>query len=113
MDAPPSSIAWTVERWVPGFWGAFIGAAQFAYAREPFQVTSWWRSMDRNRELGGDPDSQHLVAAAFDAYPATPQVAAALEAAGFIVVREWDHIHAQAWPAGAARRAGLLAAVGV
>lgn len=112
VDAPPSSILWTVERWVPGFWDSFMLAVWRAYRQEPFTVNSWWRSLATNRQVGGHRDSQHLVGAALDVDPA-PRVADALEANGFIVVREWDHSHAQAWPAGIARRAGLLSAVGV
>lgn len=113
MDAPPHSVFWTVDRWVPDFWDAFFRAVWWAYRREEFQVTSWWRSPAENMRVGGHPDSQHLVGAAIDAVPASAQVARVLDAAGFAVVREATHVHAQAWPAGAARRAGLLDAVGV
>jgi len=110
MDAPSPSIVWTVERWAPGIWDAFMLAAWQAYQREPFQVTSWWRSPSRNLEVGGDPDSQHLIGTAFDC---TLAAAAALRGVGFQVVEYHSHAHAQVWPAGAARRAGLLDAIGV
>lgn len=35
-------------------------------ARHPFSVTSWWRSPERNRRVGGSESSKHLVGAAVD-----------------------------------------------
>ena len=110
MDAPPHSIVWTVDRWAPGIWPAFFNAVWWAYQQEPFTVTSWWRSASKNREVGGHPDSQHLVGMAIDATKGSADV---LRRAGFTVVEYRNHVHAQVWPSGLARRAGLLDAVGV
>jgi hypothetical protein len=110
MDAPPHSIIWTVDRWAPGIWDAFFQAIWWAYRRDPFTVTSWWRSVASNNLAGGHPDSQHLCGTAIDA---TEGAGPALRAAGFIVLEYPHHVHAQAWPAGTARRAGLLDAIGV
>ena len=110
MHAPPYSIVWTVDRWAPGIWDAFFEAVWWAYRRDPFTVTSWWRSPTMNAEAGGHPDSQHLIGTALDA---TREAGPALREAGFVVLDYPTHVHAQVWPAGLARRAGLLDAVGV
>lgn len=112
-DVPPNSIAWEVDRWIPGIWPAFVEAVNRAWYVSPFTVTSWWRSPDRNLAVEGDPDSQHLCALALDVVPGTPAVEAALRARGFRTVRYPTHIHAQVLQAGLARRSGLLNAIGV
>jgi len=113
MDMPPQSIMWEVDRWIPGIWPAFYNAVGAAYRRAPFSVTSWWRAADANRRVGGHADSQHLAALALDVVPGSADVESALRAVGFRTVRYSTHIHAQVLPAGVARRAGLLNAVGV
>lgn len=111
VEAPPPSIVWTVERFAPGFWRAFLAALWQAYHQQPFRVTSWWRSPAHNAEVGGDADSQHQLGTAVDVVPAA--AGEALRAAGFVVVPYVSHAHAQAFMAGEARRVGLLQAVGI
>ena len=66
-------------------------------------ITSWWRSPERNDQVGGDSESQHLLGTALDIVP-RGETSEAIEAAaageGFQVVVEREHIHIQAWPAG-------------
>lgn len=101
---PPSSVTNTLERMVPGFRNWWNGAVGRAYSQAGgFTVTSWWRSPGYNREVGGSDHSQHLIGAAIDVVPVNQRVYNALRGAGFRVVNEGDHLHAQVWPAGAAR----------
>lgn len=113
VDAPPPSVVYEVDRWIPGIWPAFFGAAHQAWGQAPFTVTSWYRGSDRNQLVGGNSDSQHLAGLAIDVAPGTPAVEAALRGVGFRTVRYATHIHAQVLEAGVARRSGLLDAVGV
>lgn len=76
-------------------------------------LTSWWRSPAGNFQVGGSSESQHLWAAAADLGGDIPEIARGLRRQGLIVVEESDHVHAQAWPAGTARRIGLLRALGL
>lgn len=113
LQAPPGWIADGVERASPGFWGSFQRAGSLAWSRGgPMQVTSWWRSRSFNAEVGGSDFSQHLVGAAFDLIARDYNAAGrAFRAQGFATVFEGDHLHVQAWPAGAAR--GLISHLGV
>jgi len=119
LQTPPWAVIRTVERYASsGFWTVFFAAANRALVPGD-KVTSWYRDAGFNWMVGGDEDSQHLAAAAFDAVPRQNTVsgraglARRLAAAGFVVAVESDHVHAQAWRASAARRAGLLGALGV
>lgn len=100
-SVPPPYVVRAVEAAAPGFTDWWNVAVPWAYRRSaPWTVTSWWRSPQYNREVAaGLEDSQHLLGTAFDLLEG-PGIADALRAAGFVVVREWDHLHAQAWPAG-------------
>jgi len=72
------------------------------------QITSWYRSPQFNRQIGGEPDSQHLFALAMDI--AGPQLVFSMFQArrmGLVAVMERDHLHVQAFPRGALRRAGV------
>lgn len=111
--SPPYSVVWTVERWAPGvyqaFWTALVGALQ----GERVGVSSYWRSPAGNAAVGGLPDSQHLVGLGIDLVADNMNEAASrLAARGLIVVPYPTHLHVQAWPAGLARRVGLLDALG-
>ena len=114
---PPTWQARIIENAVRGpFWRAFIGAANRAIlSSDPeLRVTSWHRTKAVNRACGGHPESQHLVGAAIDVVPSRgkwAEVETAFRAEGFVVVRESDHIHVQAWPAGTLRTSGLLGIV--
>jgi len=113
--APPIHLALTVQSWSPRIWPAFYAAAQAGLRPDSF-VTSWWRSPGHNASVGGSRDSQHLIGTAFDVITKTGARAAQinqLRRAGFRVVDELNHIHVQAFEAGAVRRVGLLAALGL
>lgn len=59
-------------------------------------ITSWWRSPWHNTEVGGVPNSRHLLGLAFDVAPATPRVIAELEGMGFaLVLNERNHVHVE------------------
>jgi hypothetical protein len=58
-------------------------------------ITSWWRSIDRNRELGGVYNSLHLIGLAWDIIPVTQENHTKLERLGLKVINEGDHLHAQ------------------
>lgn len=82
----------------------FLNAAWRVFNQTPFRATSWWRSVERNREVGGALYSQHLVGLALDVVPLPGatfrEVRAEAIAAGLYAVVEPDHVHLQAWPAG-------------
>ncbi len=68
-------------------------------------ATSWYRTSDHNREVGGAPYSQHLVGWALDVAGADQfEFARRAEHTGLIVVRERDHVHVQVFPAGVLQR---------
>lgn len=114
--APPTSIVWTVERWAPGIYRAWWTTLIGTLAGEPVGVTSYWRDPASNAAVGGLPDSQHLIGLGIDLVMPPEKLneaASALAARGLIAVLYPTHLHVQAWPAGTARRAGLLAALGL
>jgi len=115
IEAPPHIYVQTLEEWAPGFWDRFFSAVWAGYYRygKPMQVTSWWRTVSRNADAGGHPESQHLVGTAFDVLPADPALEGAMEMAGFIGVMRPTHLHLQAFPAGLLRQVGFLSAVGI
>lgn len=128
--APPRDVVLKVEQRAPGFWQAFWNALKDADALLEFQgldavVTSWWRDPARNRAVGGDAFSQHLLGTAYDidvtSFFLTPAareharlaVQRAFQQAGWVtmvhaVAGGRRHVHVQAWPAGLAQRAGLF-----
>lgn len=108
--APPPTIINRVERAAPGFWREFIERANWALGPTDAVLTSWWRDRLSNMEVGGAENSQHLLGTAFDVTGTQlTEMATRLQAAGFTVVTyRGRYIHAQAWPAGIAKQAGLL-----
>lgn len=73
-------------------------------------VTSWWRSPQHNRAVGGHPESQHIFALAIDVAGTRDQrrdIVTAARRVGLTAVDEGSHVHVQAFPAGALRRAGV------
>lgn len=115
IAAPPIGVMQVVERFSPGFWMVFFSKANRALAGVDVYLTSWHRTAWYNETVGGLEDSQHILGTAFDiAGPGVGTAAPRLQAEGFVVVPYADgHLHAQAWPAGAARRAGVFAALGL
>ncbi len=100
---------------LPGELQRLFGMAEAMYDAQPWYPTSWWRSIDHNRDVGGHPYSSHLIALAFDAKPidgTVPALAAAAYAAGFPQVVEYPtHVHVGLWRAGTLQR--LLNAEGI
>jgi len=103
FQGPPPDI---LQSWYPEIVD-FVHRVRAAYRICPMGCTSWWRSVARNRQVGGNEYSQHLIATAADLYPAQgfnlDQLHAALRGAGLGTVRYRTHIHAQL------HRAGYLA----
>ena len=108
---PPLSLL--RSPWLP-FIVAFYWRAVTVLFRFGSQVgvSSWFRTPDANRDAGGDRESQHLFALAWDVV--TPvhlldAVAQVARGAGLIAVpnpRE-GIVHLQLFPAGALARAGV------
>ena len=83
-------------------------ARRLRSVRGSYGVSSWWRSVEHNRDVGGNAFSQHLLGLAVDTTP-TPtanraELAAAFRAAGLVAIDEGDHIHVQRYPGGVAPR---------
>lgn len=113
LSAPPSSIWWTVDQWAPGVYPEFVRRV-FSGITPRSVASSWWRSTDDNHRVGGEPDSQHLIALGLDIQdPDLDALASRMRSAGLIAVRSDKHVHVQMWPAGTARSVGLLAALGL
>ena len=76
------------------------------------RVSSYYRSPESNRRVGGMPDSQHQLGTAVDLVAPfgefDPFVLDQAEAVGLTVVRERSHLHVQLFPAGAPREHGLF-----
>jgi hypothetical protein len=73
-----------------------IGAAYYGYIRfRGMTITSWWRSFQKNLDVGGVGNSLHMIGLAWDVVPATEENAEILRAAGLRVIDEGDHLHAQ------------------
>ena len=113
LYAPPMGVVRTVELWAPGIFNEFLSRLFWGVRYHDAAATSWYRSPYENARVGGSPESQHQVGLAVDLLPADGALAAAIAAAGLVVVVVPDHVHVQPWPAGVAGRSGLLAAVGV
>lgn len=115
LAPPPLAISSQIGFWIPGIWQVFVAAANRGLAEGgATQVTSWWRSPEENRRVGGNEESQHLLGLAFDAAaPSLPLLAGALRSVGFVVVEERQHIHVQAYQAGVLGRAGFFRALGI
>lgn len=96
---PPAELQ---RRWGP-LYRQFFELVRAGSAGIPVStVTSWWRSPARNVSVGGAVYSQHLLGFALDLV--TPRPAAlvrSLNAVGLVAIDEKDHVHVQAYPAGA------------
>lgn len=93
--------------WLPaveGFQQA-ISPVFYADPTVPVTISSWWRTRAHNAEVGGAPNSQHLLGTAVDLVPADGDMeglaafARTLPGVGF-VLNEGTHVHVQAYPAG-------------
>ena len=108
MIPPPELLA---SGWLPYILNFYWRAVRVLFRfGSQVGVSSWFRSPELNRAEGGDDESQHLFALAWDVVaPARllADVAHAARAAGLIAVQERDHVHLQLFPKGALARAGV------
>lgn len=107
-SGPPISLL--QAGWLPVI---FVFAARvgllFSWVRG-LRVTSWWRDPATNRDVDGDPESQHLFALAVDLDGSAAELRRVLTLAGtvgLIAVREPGHVHVQLFPSGALARLGV------
>lgn len=123
---PPFPTLKFFDRLFPGIWQSW-GTQVVAALTEVDQgspadtiLSSWFRSPNENRRVGGHPDSQHLVGLAFDVVPgkgtsplAINEAAQIFKRFGFTVEPERTHVHVQTFPPGILRPAGVLDALNV
>ena len=70
------------------------------------RFTSWYRTPNFNRDVGGDPVSQHLLGLALDLRVDDPhRIRGRINDVGLHAIIESDHLHVQRF------RAGQVAAV--
>jgi hypothetical protein len=82
------------------------GVGEFALAAYRYckqtraSVTSWGRTLSRNKKVGGKPASKHLrflaVDVVYDKRPPLKEANEAAAAQGLLLIRESDHDHLQA-----------------
>lgn len=103
LERPPAAIARNVEAHVPGAYEWLYQQLEAIHRDLPATATSWWRSKAKNASVGGAADSQHLLGLAIDiVYPSSLIRRTAiprLQAAGFTVIDEGDHVHVQVFRA--------------
>jgi len=112
-SSPPASLVAQLNTIGAGFLLPEFVRRVVAGAPPGTFLTSWFRSPAENRRVGGLAESQHLWAAAVDLAGDLPEIARGMRRQGLIAVEDADHVHVQAWPAGTARRVGLLRALGI
>jgi len=101
IQAPPASIRSALAPQLADFIARLRAVRVPAGSR--FGVSSWWRSIAHNREVGGGARSQHLLGLAIDTTPSAGSRLAlrqAFERAGLVAIEEGDHIHVQRFTAG-------------
>lgn len=113
IERPPQSIVIAMDQFIPGIWPVFVRAANSALGPGD-TVTSWWRSPEKNADVGGHAESQHLVGLAFDVSSLSPpDIARLLRSVGFTTIEAARHVHAQAFQAGVLGRAGVFEVLGL
>jgi len=107
---PPRPLIAAIEARWPGFFRDLAESLDRALDGLDATVVNWFRDAEHNRAVGGAVGSQHRWAAAFDIVVPRAQwsdAARRLRAEHFFVIDEGDHLHAQAFPAGALSRSGI------
>ena len=101
LEAPPPVM---ITEWRPVYVELAKRIVWSMQAAPAAYLTSWWRSADHNRSVGGHPYSQHLLGFAFDFVvndrAAEQAFVKRVREAGLVPVLEFDHVHVQAFPAG-------------
>ena len=83
----------------------FVGRVGAARVTPDLYLTSWYRDVERNRRVGGHPQSQHRLGLAIDVGGPARDLEFWLEeirSVGLIGVNEGSHAHVQLLPAGQA-----------
>jgi len=104
---PPALLA---SAWFPFILNFYWRVVPLAQRFHDLRVSSWFRTPEKNRTEGGRAESQHLFGLAMDLVVPRIQLfplTASAQVQGLIAVQEGDHVHVQAFPAGALARAGV------
>ena len=75
----------------------FVDKVQCLLTQHPGSVTSWIRSVKRNRAVGGSPNSKHLVGMAVDVVLDDPSedIAQTCNRLHLRCLDEGDHVHVE------------------
>jgi hypothetical protein len=97
-ELPPAAV---LERWLPEirefFYRILWGASVYPHW---IGVTSWYRDAEKNRQVGGDPVSQHLIGLGMDLTAEDLDwLRLVMDSAGLIAVEEPRHVHVQLYSA--------------
>ena len=109
VSIPPREV---LEVLFPQILGFLVSISRVEFPHG-VRLTSWWRSAEDNRRVGGAPQSQHLLGLAFDIVvpggsAERSRVIHSVTHAGLIGVDERSHVHVQAFPAGALAQTGFF-----
>ncbi len=113
MSARPPPLELLRSGWLPHI-RSFVGRLlRSVSVHEATQVTasSWFRTVARNRSVGGDPESQHLFALAVDITgprEVLTRIGRRAQLSGLTALLEGSHLHVQLFPAGALARVGVV-----
>lgn len=109
LAAPPASLI--RAGWLPVIRAFYVRVLDLSRRMPVWQVTSWFRTPERNRIEGGSDQSQHLFALAMDFDIPSSQMQSDIQLAfrsGLIGVSSGrTTLHVQLFPAGALARAGV------
>ena len=107
LDPPFELLA---SAWFPYIFTFYLRGIRLFLSFPGIRLNSWFRTPELNRLEGGDEESQHLFALAWDLDVPRSIVGLLIQAAqslGMVAVDERTHVHVQLFPAGALARAGV------